>query len=218
MRVLAVSAVLFVLLAGCGKEAPVEVHHEIGADGRVDAKEPPSAVPVASAKPTPPPKLPSLESMVLTKITLADAFATAKPLMTDPPNEISVGTEALLAWAMKRMAWADVGVATNETSFAKVQKDIDAERGKRLCVRAAVVQISASKAIDGTTYLGLMGDRATGLFRFLAVKSSGDIVESTRAKFCGIVTGRHDYKNSGGGTSHAVEVVGMFDLPENHDH
>jgi hypothetical protein len=29
------------------------------------------------------------------------------------------------------------------------------------------------------------------------------------------VTGRYDYHDSGGGTGHAVQVVGMFDLPEN---
>ena len=35
------------------------------------------------------------------------------------------------------------------------------------------------------------------------------------ARFCGIATGRDTYANTGGGTTHAVRVVGMFDLPEN---
>jgi hypothetical protein len=30
-----------------------------------------------------------------------------------------------------------------------------------------------------------------------------------------VVTGKYSYANSGGGTGHAVTLVGVFDLPEN---
>jgi hypothetical protein len=30
-----------------------------------------------------------------------------------------------------------------------------------------------------------------------------------------VVTGRIDYSNSGGGTTHAIQLVGMFKLPVN---
>lgn len=35
------------------------------------------------------------------------------------------------------------------------------------------------------------------------------------ARFCGVVTGLYDDSNSGVGVGHAVQMVGMFDLPEN---
>jgi hypothetical protein len=37
---------------------------------------------------------------------------------------------------------------------------------------------------------------------------------NTAARFCGVVTGLYDYSNSGGGTGHTADIVGMFDLPE----
>ena len=50
---------------------------------------------------------------------------------------------------------------------------------------------------------------------FFAVQSTGDLVEGSRARLCGVVTGRYSYSNTGNGTTHAVKVVGVFDLAEN---
>lgn len=51
--------------------------------------------------------------------------------------------------------------------------------------------------------------------RFAAVASTGELVAQSSANFCGVTTGKYSYSNSGGGTTHAVFLVGMFDLPEN---
>jgi hypothetical protein len=56
---------------------------------------------------------------------------------------------------------------------------------------------------------------AENLYRFYAVGSTGSIVESSSARFCGVAIGKYDYTNSMGGAGHAVAAVGMFDLPEN---
>lgn len=48
-----------------------------------------------------------------------------------------------------------------------------------------------------------------------SVSSTGRLVEDSRARLCGFVTGKYSYSNSGGGSSHAVQLVGMFKLPEN---
>ena len=53
------------------------------------------------------------------------------------------------------------------------------------------------------------------IYRFLAVKSTGNITDESSAKFCGVVIGKMDYANSAGGVAHAIQLVGMFDLPEN---
>ncbi len=40
-------------------------------------------------------------------------------------------------------------------------------------------------------------------------------MERSQERFCGVVTGLFDYANSGGGTGHAVAIVGLFDIAEN---
>lgn len=40
-------------------------------------------------------------------------------------------------------------------------------------------------------------------------------VQETNQGIPQVVTGNYDYSNSAGGTGHAVDLVGMFDLPEN---
>lgn len=147
--------------------------------------------------------------------TLKAAVAAASPYFEDRPNESGYGTELLLAWAARSMTWADVGVAADETTFARVLKDPEEERGKRLCASGEIIEIAAEKSELGKTYAGLLMSDAWDLFRFHAVRSSGTLVAKSRARFCGVVTGRFDYANSAGGVGHAVKLVGMFDLPEN---
>jgi hypothetical protein len=58
---------------------------------------------------------------------------------------------------------------------------------------------------------------SVNIVRFYAVGSSGDLVQNRPARFCGAVAGRYSYDNAAGGSTHAVAVVGLFDLPENKD-
>ncbi len=78
-----------------------------------------------------------------------------------------------------------------------------------------IIQIAVEKEDIGKFHVGLIISDAGNLYRFLGVRSSGTLVGDSRAKFCGVVTGKYDYSNSAGGTGHAVKLVGMFDLPEN---
>ncbi len=50
---------------------------------------------------------------------------------------------------------------------------------------------------------------------YVAPGSTGELVEGSRAKLCGIVAGLHFFQNVSGGQTQAVEVAGVFDLPEN---
>lgn len=147
--------------------------------------------------------------------TLDAALELAKPHMDEVFGHDSPGALMLSVWAMGHVAWADVGVAKDETSFALVQKDPDEARGKRLCATGSIVQIQLAKTEYGKMYEGLLHTYGGNLVRFLAAGSSGELVESSEARMCGVVTGKYDYSNSGGGTGHAIEVVGMFDLPAN---
>jgi hypothetical protein len=114
------------------------------------------------------------------------------------------------------MKWADVAVAKDETSFALVRKDADEARGKRMCTSGQVVQIEVQKIPGaGKHSEGLLMSSAGNIYNFIAAGSSGELVERSYARFCGVVTGKYDYSNSAGGEGHAVEIVGLFDLPEN---
>ena len=176
--------------------------------GTVVASSPP---PSASATPTSSPF-----DIVDAQPTFTGAMGYATLLMKDERNDISTGTVWAALWMLKHGKWNDIAPAKDETTFARVQKDSDAERGKRLCVAGRVIQITTKKAGEaGKYYAGLLTSANGNIFNFLAVGSSGDIVERSAARFCGVVTERYDYSNSGGGTGHAVTVVGMFDLPEN---
>lgn len=145
--------------------------------------------------------------------TLREAIEFAKPLMTDEVSKPSVGAVAVAVWGVQHMKFADVSVATDETNYARILKDPDSERGKKLCITGKIVEIAVNKADFGKVFEGLLYNG--NLWRFMAVGSTGDLVELRPARFCGVTIGKYDYSNSAGGTGHAVAVVGMFDLPEN---
>jgi hypothetical protein len=169
---------------------------------------------VAQAVDAGPPEPSPLEQILLRK-SLAEAITFDQPLMDDTNDgQVSKGALLLAAWSTQRLKWGDLD-ALGETRFAQVKKDPDAHRGQRLCTRGHVVQIEAVKTDAGKLFSGLMIDSSENLTEFVAVHGSGDLVERSWARFCGVVIGKYDYPNSGGGVGHALTLVGMFDLPEN---
>lgn len=169
---------------------------------------------VAPAAPEPA-REPSLLEQLLAKDSLAEAIEQARPLMTDTFDETSPGAAMLALWAAKKLRWVDVEVKKNETTFARIRKDAETNRGKRMCFRGRIVQIAKDASSGDPVFLGLMLIGYSEIARFLAVADTGDLVERSRARFCGVVIGTYDYSNSAGGTGHAITFVGMFDLPEN---
>lgn len=143
------------------------------------------------------------------------AVEYVKPYMTDTQNDISSGAILLSVWGAKNMKLSDVVVSKNETSFALVKKDSDETRGKKMCVRGSLIEIHVENTKVGKIAEGLLMDNSMDLVKFIATHSTGELVESSPARFCGVVIGRYDYQNSAGGTGHAVQMVGIFDLPEN---
>lgn len=177
----------------------------------------PAAVATPKAAEPEPPKLTPAEELavqVRAAKTLAETIAAAKPFMRDEFGETSLGTHAMATWSAEHLAWTDVAVAKDETSYALARKDIDRERGKRVCVPGRLIEIAAAK-VEPRYYTGLMQSSLGNLFHFYAVRDTDDLVGGDIARFCGVVTGLFSYRNSGGGVGHAVEVVGMFDLPSN---
>ncbi len=135
--------------------------------------------------------------------------------LTDDRDKIGAGTLLFSSWANLKMTWDEVS-GESTTSFGRIMKDPGAERGKRGCWSGSVFEIHSSKNDSGETlYVGGLINQSVHPVRFVAVHSSGAIVEGSAARICGIVVGTFDYGNSGGGVTHAIQIVGMFDLPEN---
>jgi hypothetical protein len=172
--------------------------------------------PQAETQAEPPATIPAME----TASSVQSAIELAKPFMDDAPDSHSDGTIYLALWASKRARWEDFRVKKNETTFGRVKKDVDTERGKRMCVNGEIVQIERRRDIGQGFYLetfwGLMMNLDTqNLVSFFAVGSTGDLEQGSPGHLCGIVTGVFEYANSAGGTGHATELVGMFGLKEN---
>lgn len=163
-------------------------------------------------KPTPvktkPTRHPALDASDVTT-----AFNLAQP--DDTQNEMDQGTLLFTAWSIQNLKWNDVFIQKDETTFAQVMKDPDEERGRRACFSGSIISIETVKVDMGKFYSGLLMTGARNVVSFYAVKSTGNLVERSPARICGFVTGKDSYSNSGGGTTHSVRVVGIFDLPEN---
>lgn len=198
-------AVAAVLAHGCSKEPST------------DAKADPPSKPgeAAPATAVAPPPEPTPLDRIQRASTLAEALAVSGPLMSDTRDEQSAGTILLTVWAAAHLQWSDVAVARNETSFALVKKDSDEARGKRMCASGQLIQIAKQDVGNDKVYSGLLITGNSDLLSFFAAGTTGALVERSRARFCGIVTGTYDYANSGGGVGHAIAAVGMFDLPGN---
>src|SRR3990167_7591982 len=121
--------------------------------------------------------------------TLQAALLLTKPEMEDTINKTDHGSVLLWSWATKSMQWSDVSVAKDETTHALILKDPDEERGKRLCASGTIIEIESVKLAAGKGFEGLLANYATSLFRFMAVGSSGALVQHSAARFCGVVTG-----------------------------
>jgi len=147
--------------------------------------------------------------------TLTEAYAAVAMLMGETLNDVSPGAMALAMWADARGNGADFILPQDETSSKMVRKDIDLARGKRMCVRGFIVEIERQKGTTNPVYAGLLMAEGRDAHHFFAVGSTGELVAQSRARFCGVVTGIYSFANVSGGQTQSIQMVGMFDLPEN---
>lgn len=161
---------------------------------------------VAEAEPTA-----SLVEMITEAQTEREAVALVRPQLFR--QNADQGGAALIAWSALRMTWP--GLATlPESSFARAQKDVARELGKRICAIGTVSEIEVDHTVNFPLASGgLVAE--DGVFQFYAVRSTRDVLEGRNARLCGIVTGRVTFMNALGSNTRAVSLVGMFDLPEN---
>lgn len=139
--------------------------------------------------------------------TLLGAVTAAKPKFLDVVGlEPDPAAEAFTGWATQRLTWGEFGML-QPTTFALAQKDIEAARGQYIRTDRS----KWGKAVDR----GLLSLGIGATISFASVGSSGALVVTSHAGFCGVVTGTWDFPNVSGGVTQAVHLVGMFNLTEN---
>jgi hypothetical protein len=143
-------------------------------------------------RPTPPPDA----APASLPASIAEAVSQSTDL-ADPMNP-------LVRYAAARLRWADV--ATADTTLLKADKDLGAERGKRLCATGTITTIERFDIDHRKVFAGRLDTTDDEPLAFVAVGSTGELVKRSQATLCGIVTAK---------ANGAVGVVGMFDLPEN---
>ncbi|MCD6497106.1 MAG: hypothetical protein J7M25_02245 [Deltaproteobacteria bacterium] len=195
-----------VMVAGCSKTAAKKKKPpatkstvESGADGYEN-----------------PPSEPTLSQKLGSAGTMTQVVSILKPHMENTFNDFSKASGLLALWWMSHTPHLEDLDSLEKTSYKRVMKDPQAERGKRLCARTRVIEIHAMHGGKHTYFKGGLIRGYSQIYRFIAVGSTGDLVQRSHAKFCGVVMGTQSYSNSGGGTAHGIEMVGMFDLKENH--
>lgn len=129
----------------------------------------------------------------------------------DNPPELLMN---LLLWdGVVGMTWEGLN-SIPETNYDRIKKDVIAEAGKRFCFEGTVHEIQVDRSIKPPVTSALMYVPYRSYAYAIAVRSSGDILPNSVAKFCGIVVGNNNYETFAGMDS-APYLIGMFDLPEN---
>lgn len=205
-------ASLFFAMSGCTEdEGEPEKEESVSSEESVPAKDE-----AASSEEEPENPMQGLLEELGKIESFEEAIAVTRPHMGDTHDEMSDGAFLLGMWAAENLRWQDVHVEDDETSFGMIKKHSEPERGKRMCWTGRIVQIAREDLGEaGGVYTGLLMTRRHDIIHFVAAGSTGELVEESRARFCGAATGQYSYSNSGGGTSHAVQMVGMFRVPEN---
>ena len=151
---------------------------------------------------------------ILEKTTLTDALDYARPSIADAKDDWDRGTYLLGEWLAARGSWATVAVLP-ETSPPKISKDQEAEIGKRLCMAGTVTTIKAVRGSEAKLFWGILAPNETQAMIFLVAGDTGDIVDNSPGRVCGLATGIYHLTLKTGAPFPTPKVVGFFDLPKN---
>jgi hypothetical protein len=132
----------------------------------------------------------TIDQRVAAAPSLPEALALAKP----------ISTPLVARYAVAKLRFAEVDAT--ETTLALVEKDFKAELGKRMCATGEIRRIERADMDNRKVFVGELMTKEQDRVTFLAVGTTGDLVKRSTARFCGVVTDK-------------LQLVGMFDLPEN---
>jgi hypothetical protein len=132
----------------------------------------------------------TIDQRIAAAPSLPDALALAKP----------ISTTLVARYAVAKLRFAEVDA--EETNLALVEKDFKAELGKRMCASGEIRRIERADMDNRKVFVGELMTKEQDRVTFLAVGTTGELVKRSTARFCGVVTDK-------------LQLVGMFDLPEN---
>ncbi len=182
---------------------------------RPERKAPPlPAAAVATAEPLPSPREPTKAELLAVTRSLSGAVSVLRSSFRDFGNELDPAAAMLALWSAENMRWSELQ-RLPEVKHGMVMKDPELARGKLHCNSGSLVEIQVDRSGGAAVYVGGLLSNSGQWLRFVAVQSTGALVQNSPARICGVVTGLQSYSNVAGGMTHAVHVVGMFDLPEN---
>jgi hypothetical protein len=145
------------------------------------------------------PPAPPAEESIEEKVAKAESLAEATRL-------VHPALMMLIPWAARKLRWEDVAVA-DEISISRVfREDEMAVLGKRMCVPAEILEIERRDIRVGIMYGGLARIGEWEKLGFFAMGAIGKLGPGSSSRFCGLVTGVD---------RQTVDMIGMFDLPEN---
>ncbi|CAN5910112.1 hypothetical protein BH11MYX3_BH11MYX3_31160 [soil metagenome] len=142
---------------------------------------------------------PSPEVQVAHAATFAQAIEMARPAFVDTTEELGAGARLLAHYATAKLRWSEVDVPA-ETTIRQP------DRGKRLCATGEIRQITRRELNGRTVHVGRLRTADADEVAFVAVGTTGDLVERSAGRLCGAVLGK---------SGSAVSILGMFDLAEN---
>lgn len=174
-------------------------------------KEPPVLVPVADG----PVRLPPAAGEGETAPTLDAAIERFRASFADGVGMPSEGTMRLAVWAASNLTWAALESAKPETTLAALSHGVEPERGKRLCESGEVVDLRDDTSHGVRLAMGVLAKGAGMPVHFVAAGSTEGVAAKRTARLCGIVTGRLRLRDATGRDVEHVQVVGMFDVPQN---
>lgn len=165
---------------------------------------PPPPAPVAPREPTP-------VELIATATTHSEAQRVSSPFFDDTVGSPSKGAMMLALFMGDHPRWDQV-YNPDGPSLKLIKKDPSRVRGQSTCVRGQIVQIARE---TNKLFAGLLATQNFDYIHVYAAGDTGELVQGDRARFCGIFTGLYAFPNVSGGQTQSIQLVGMFDLPEN---
>jgi len=124
-------------------------------------------------------------------------------------GELDVPSIFLVDNVLKALGGKDALGKLPTTSYKKLVKDRNAEKGKVMTVRAKVLSISK----DGDFYRGQLADSSFRSYMFVTSGSTDDIFEDSSVELRGVVSQIEQFETRGGGTNAAPVIIGFLAKP-----
>ncbi|EOR07269.1 hypothetical protein [Acinetobacter tandoii] len=153
--------------------------------------------------------------------TLDEAVSRAAPKLgvefqDKEKDSVSLGASGLIWWAQDHLVWSSFDKIPS-TTYNEFRKDPFSEKGKKICADVRVSEIYTIRDKDNVSYFATLVDRKlpSQFYQAVLLKSTKNIVEGSKVRFCGIALENYQYKNIAAKYTNSIFIVGILDIPTN---